>query len=209
MDIIKELQKHEKDQLDAWLNYDEKETKKFLKGIVKFADQNPDAFKNYCKTILPSEYSSLSIIYEGLSEYATHWNAFLFEEIKRVVLLAKNKQIDYKYLDILTDIETEDIYSKSEEIYIEIINFLTSQLQHTNPHCFNIELLEVLSWYLIEYDEDDDIAEVNDWIQALKSIADHENTRVKLKAREVLKDLDSGISLPSISFFEKIKSLFK
>lgn len=210
MTIIEQLQHHENNQLEEWLDFDDKTSKRFSKDIVKFANSNPEEFKNYCINTIPSEYSSLSIIYEALSEYTTAWNAFLFEEVKRVVNLAKLKQIKYEYIEVLEEIETEDIYSKDEDIYIEVLNFLTSQLHLSNDEGLNLGLLSLISWFIIEYDEDDAISEIDAWVNSIKNLADNATqSNVKLEAREILDDLDDTISFKPLSILENIKRLFK
>lgn len=210
MTIIEQLQYHDNNQLDEWLDLDDKTQKRFHKDVVKFANEHPDEFKQYCRSIVPTEFSGLGIIYEALSEYSTAWNAFLFEEIKRVVGLAKNNIIKAEYLEVLEDLECEDIYSKDESIYIEIINFLIAQLSLSNDKAFNLELLNIIDWYLIEYDEEeDDISEVTVWISSLKHIADNSpHSSVKVAAKEALENIDEQTVNSSFSLLDKIRSLF-
>ncbi|EDP69977.1 hypothetical protein FBALC1_10607 [Flavobacteriales bacterium ALC-1] len=208
MTIIEKLKYHDDNQLNEWLDYSDKQTKKFCKELVKFAKENETELKQYCINTLPTEYSSLSIIYEALTEYSTSFNNLLFEEIKRVITLAKQKRIKASYLELLTDIEPEDIYSKDEEIYIDCLNFMTSELSINNDKKFNIELLEVIDWFLIELDEDDDITESKNWVNQIKKLANEGEPAVKLKAREVLKNIDSTDALNSMSFFERVKGMF-
>ncbi|MCL6294283.1 hypothetical protein [Jejuia spongiicola] len=151
----------------------------------------------------------MSIIYEAFSEYSIDFNEFLFEEIQRVVNLAKNKRIKPEYLEVLTDIETEDIYSKTENTYIDIMEFLTSNLHLQNDSKFNIELLDVIGWFLIELDEDDEISESIIWINRITELANNADVNVKIKAREVLKESDISSSLNPLSIIEKIKGIFK
>ncbi|WP_040279117.1 hypothetical protein [Psychroserpens damuponensis] len=217
MDIIAQLKRHEKEQLKNWINADEKVSRRFAKDIVKFANENPDAIKNYCVNTLPREFSSLSIVYEALSEFSVAFNQFLLDEIKRVIVLAQTKQIKPEYIEVLEDIETEDIYSKDETIYIEIINVITSALHISNEEQLNLQLLNLLDWFLIEYDEDDDIAEVSSWINRMKHIAENATQlEVREEAKDALENLDENLTfndnaatLESPSFFDKISRFFK
>lgn len=209
MNVIDKLRYHQENELEEWINSDDKESRKFSKELVNYSKNNLDEIRQYCINTIPSEFSSLSIIYEAFSEYSVDFNEFLFEEIKRVVNLAKNKRIKAKYLEVLTDIETEDIYSKTENIYIDIMNFLTLNLSLQNDSKFNIELLDVISWFLIELDEDDEISESEIWINRIKDLANNADSNVKIKARDVLKESDFTGSLNPLSFIEKIKGIFK
>jgi len=200
MSLIEQLKYHDNNQLDEYLDFSEKKEKKFLKEIVKFAKENESELLQYCINTIPTENSSLSIIYEALSEYSASFNEFLFEEIKRVIDLAKQNRIKP---------EPEDIYSKDEDIYISMVNHMISSLSLNNENKFNTELLDIIDWFLIELDEDDEISESKNWASQLKILANNGNHSVKLKAREVLKNIDSSESLNPLSFMEKLKGIFK
>ncbi len=208
MSIIEKLKYHEEDKLNDWVDYSEKRSRKFLKEIVHYSKDNFEEIRTYCNNTIPKELSSLSIVYEALSEYSTNYNDFLSQEVQRVVNLAKNGTIKATYLEVLTDIETEDIYSKTEDIYIKTMNFLIANLHLENDNNFNIQLLEIIDWYLIELDEDDDIKEASVWINQIKNLANNGSSSVKIKAREVLNNSEISVSLNPLSVIEKIKSLF-
>lgn len=208
MSIIEKLKYHEEDKLNDWVDYSEKRSRKFLKEIVHYSKDNFEEIRTYCNNTIPKELSSLSIVYEALSEYSTNYNDFLSQEVQRVVNLAKNGTIKATYLKVLTDIETEDIYSKTEDIYIKTMNFLIANLHLENDNNFNIQLLEIIDWYLIELDEDDDIKEASVWINQIKNLANNGSSSVKIKARELLNNSEISVSLNPLSVLEKIKSLF-
>ena len=88
------------------------------------------------------------------------------------------------------------------------MEFLTSNLNLEKEPKFNVELLEVISWFLIEFDEDDEISESKIWINRITALADYADVNVKIKAREVLKESDISSALSPLSFIEKIKSIF-
>lgn len=85
--------------------------------------------------------------------------------------MVKNKRIKPDYLEGLTDIETEAIYSKTESIYIDIMEFLTSNLNLEKEPKFKVVLLEVISWFLIEFDGDDEISESKILISRITAFA--------------------------------------
>jgi hypothetical protein len=217
MDIIQQLKIHEKDQLSEWINSEEKTSRRFSKDLVKFANEHPEVLKHYCVNTLPKEFSSLSIVYEALSEFSVAHNQFLLAEVKRVISLAQSKKIKPEYIEVLEDIETEDIYSKDEAIYIEIINSITSALHVDNVEKLNSQLISLLDWFLIEYDEDDAISEVTIWIERIKDVAENAGQlEVREAAKEALENLDENISyndnatsLESQSLLSKITRFFK
>ena len=217
MDIIAELKIHDKDQLSKWIASEDKVSRRFLKDVVKFANENPDVLKQYCNSTLPKEFSSLSIVYEALSEFSVAHNQFLHDEIKRVISLAQANKIKAEYIEVLEDIETEDIYSKDETTFIEIINYITSELHIDNDEKLNLQLLSLLDWFLIEYDEDDDIADVTNWISSIKHLAENaKQLEVREEAKDALENLDENLSyqdntatLESKSLLSKIMGFFK
>ena len=208
MTIIEQLQQFENDEMESWYDLSDKKSNRFLKDIVKLAKEDLPKLRAYCESVLPSEFSSLSIVYEALSEYSAQHNEFLYEEIQRVVNLAKNKQIKPAYLEVLTDIEPEDIYSKDEEVYVKMMNFMTENLHLTNDTKFNVELLDVIDWFLIELDEDDDILQAPQWIERIVNLVENGDAKVKIKARDVLKDVSGAPSYSGPSFLDRLKAIF-
>jgi len=209
MNIIEKLKYHEDDKLNEWYEMEDRANKKFLKDIVKFGKGNAAEIEQFCSNCLPSQFSSLILIYTALSSYSNDWNAFLFQEIKRVVILAKEKRIDAAVLDILTHIELDDIYDKDETVYIDIMDFLVANLHLRNDTKFTKALLQVIDWYLIELDEDDEHAASKNWMQQITKLANEGEPSVKLEARKILKENDVETSLNRLSFLEKIKGIFK
>jgi len=208
MTVLEQLKAHELDQLDAWLDYSGKETKAFLKQIVAFAKENIDQLEAYCAQVVPTEFSSLSIVYQALSEHSVAYNDLLFKEVKRVVTLAKSNQIKPEYLEVLTEIETEDIYSKTEDIFVAMVSFMVATLNVQLPPNFNVELLDVIDWFVIDLDQDDNIPEAQNWIDILTDLAKNADPKTKVKAREVLETMDVDIKFEPLSFKEKLKRLF-
>lgn len=208
MNIIEKLKYHEDNQLDNWLDTDNKTTRKFRRDIASYAKNNFDEIKQYCLQIHPTDFSSLSIVYEALSEFSLDHNEFLYEEIQRITNLAINNKIDSENLNILTDIDMQGIYLKSLDIYIKIMNFLTESLSSNPDSNYKIELLSVIDYYLIEVHKDDDILEFNNWINPIKNLAANDELSVKSEATKILKDLGVSDLSGSTSFVEKVLGIF-
>ena len=208
MNIIEKLKYHEDNQLDNWLDTDNKTTRKFRRDIASYAKNNFDEIKQYCLQIQPTDFSSLSIVYEALSEFSLDHNEFLYEEIQRITNLAINNKIDSENLNILTDIDMQGIYLKSLDIYIKIMNFLTESLSSNPDSNYKIELLSVIDYYLIEVHKDDDILEFNNWINPIKNLAANDELSVKSEATKILKDLGVSDLSGSTSFVEKVLGIF-
>lgn len=208
MNIIEKLKYHEDNQLDNWLDTDNKTTRKFRRDIASYAKNNFDEIKQYCLQIHPTDFSSLSIVYEALSEFSLDHNEFLYEEIQRITNLAINNKIDSENLNILTDIDMQGIYLKSLDIYIKIMNFLTESLSSNPDSNYKIELLSVIDYYLIEVHKDDDILEFNNWINPIKDLAANDELSVKSEATKILKDLGVSDLSGSTSFVEKVLGIF-
>jgi len=208
MAVLEQLKHHETDELNEWLELKEKKANQFLKVLVQFADENPSAIKDYCITTIPKEFSSLSIVYEALSEHSSDWNDFLLDEIMRVVRLAKNKKIKSIFLQVLSDINMETIYENDQTVYIRALDFLTSNLHLGNEKNFNIQLLDIVDWFLLELEDDELLLAFNNWAGPMLQLANHAKLAVKLKAREVLIDTEAETKLQPLSFMEKVKGGF-
>lgn len=208
MNVIEELKYHEANELEDWINYDEKKQKKFLRELVKFSNENRYEIELYCINTIPTEFSSLSIVYEALSTHSSNFNDFL-KEIQRVVTLVKEGKTEPENLEVLQDIDMEDIYSKDVRSYIKVMDYLTSNLQLNLPRQFNLQLLDIIDWYLIELDQDDDISESTNWMNQIKNLAINGETKVKSMAKKTLKSIDMSETSKSSSLFDIIKGFFK
>jgi hypothetical protein len=208
MNVLKELRIHEDDQLEKWLSLDEKDKKKFMKEVLKFANVNPEELKAYCQTILPAEFSSLSIIYEALTRYSTDWNAFVAKELKRLIFAAKNDKFDPLNLSLLEDIETEDFYAKTKEVYTDVINYLTNNLSLEDEENLTFQMLETLEWFLIEMENEEEFKESTLWAKRLKFIAENGTIQLKVKAREILESDFSLDDIKPLSMIEKLTKIF-
>lgn len=209
MNVIEELKYHEANELEDWINYDEKKQKKFLRELVNFSNENRYEIELYCINTIPTEFSSLSIVYEALSTHSSNFNDFLFKEIQRVVTLVKEGKTEPENLEVLQDIDMEDIYSKDVRSYIKVMDYLTSNLQLNLPRQFNLQLLDIIDWYLIELDQDDDISESTNWMNQIKNLAINGETKVKSMAKKTLKSIDMSETSKSSSLFDIIKGFFK
>lgn len=174
--MIKQLEKYEKNHLNSWFDLEEAEQTEFLRNLVHYFEQNRNELNSYCAKLKPKEFSSLSLIYEALSVYSYKFNDFLFEEIKRVVLLAKKNNIKPSKLEILEDIELEDIYEKDYATYKNIIDFLISNLNNSNSDELNISLFELIEYFLIDSNENEQYEE---WENQLNSFKESASEKVK------------------------------
>lgn len=206
MHIIERLSFHEKDELDKWFELNGSESKQFLLDLVDFANSNFEELRHFCQSTEPKEFSSLSIVYEALSNYSIDYHDFLFEEIKRIVQYAKES--DASVLSILDDIETEEIYDNSEDIYLAIIDHLHAELTDDPNHLeFNFALLELLDFYLIDLEIKHESLQIKKWKEKLEDLTHKGPSKIRLKAKEVLEDYYSTKEDNYKSWFNWIKNI--
>lgn len=208
MNILEKLKEHDTDELSNWLSLDQASENKFTDELLLFAKENPDAIKNYCRTTLPSEFSSLTLVYPVLSGASNDWNEFLLEEVKRVIQLAKNQKINPEYIEVLDTIELERIYTEDNAVFVNMVNFMTSNLQDHNDSTFNFQLLDIIDWYLMYYEDEDNTRLFKNWMKPIIHLANGGDFKVKMKARSVIMDEESLKALKPLKFTEKIKSYF-
>lgn len=152
--MIKQLEKYEKDELDSWYELKVEEQDAFCKELAAYFELNRSELTNYCLNLKPKGFSSLSIVYEAVSLYSFQFNDFILDEVKRLVLLAKQEKIKPKRLEVLEDFDLDNLVEKDYAIYKRIIEFLMGTLSHRNSDKFNLALLDLIDDYLI-YSEDD------------------------------------------------------
>ena len=208
MNVLKDLKIHEDDQLEKWLAFDEKEKKKFMKEVLKFGNAHPQELKDYCLAILPAEFSSLSIVYEALTRYSTEWNAFVAEELKRLVFAAKNDKFDPLNLSLLEDIETEDFFAQTKEVYTDVINYLTNNLSLEDEENLTFQMLETLEWFLIEMEDEEEFKESTLWAKRLKYVAENGTIQLKVKSREILQSNFTLVDVKPLSLVERLTKIF-
>ena len=95
-----------------------------------------------------------------LSDYSKGWNQFLYEEVERIIHLAVEDIIPYVALDVLSDIGLANMYENDKSTYVKIIEFCIRLFgpQQSDPE-LNLQLLDIMDWYLVELDVDDNIPE--------------------------------------------------
>jgi len=208
MGIIEKLEFHESDELDQWIDESNEENSVFLKEVAGFATTNFQDLKSYCHSLKIEEFSSLSIVYQALSEYSNQYHSFLFEEIKRVMSLASSGTIKSSRIEVLEDIDLEIIYEEDRSLYNNIIDYLLSHLHPKTKDSFALAILDILDFYLLEIPEENVDLQVENWINSMLRFAERASFEVKMRTREVLQDLDFEVKLPKLTFKEKLKSLF-
>lgn len=208
MNIIEQLKKYEKNQLDEWILTDLELQEKFIEEVGAFADENPSEIKDYCLKAPIAEDTTLAIVYEALTEHSKSkvWDEFCLEELKRIINLAKGKKIDTACIRILFAINTEEIHANNREVYTKMLEFINTNLQLKHEDQFNVELLDLFEVSVI--DEDANSVELKKWIGTVTRLANEGNLPVKVKARKVLKELEVNATLTPLSFMEKLKGVF-
>jgi hypothetical protein len=92
-----------KAKLENYYELPEDEQNALLKSILKAANDNPDEFIAYIKSIEFNDDAPLSIIYEALAKDIDNWGKFFLEEFSRLFDLAKNDKDPEKYLIFVND----------------------------------------------------------------------------------------------------------
>jgi len=174
--MINQLKEYEKNNLDDWYDLEDSEQKKFLRSLASYIEDNKTEVRNYCSNTEVQEFSSLSIIYEAASVYSFRCNDFILEEIKRVVKLLQKNTIKAGKLEILEDFELEDLYEKEYSSYCQVLDFLIDSLSTSQSDKQNIALLELIDFYLIESDEDE---QYKTWIGKIRQFGNKASDKIK------------------------------
>jgi hypothetical protein len=215
MDILKQLAAHEAEETDLWDDLSEAEFEVFLKELVMFADAHPEKLIAYCRKVTPKWNSSLELVYEALSIHADRWHPFLLDEVKRVVGLAKSSQLA-EALYMLDSIDLEWLYKHDRNSFEAMLCDLVSAFQPENPWEFNEELLDILKWFLAEYETDEpigiDVITSSQLRQELTGrlvdIANQSNLTVRKWVKKLLDIFREGHRINPPSFLERLTTFF-
>jgi hypothetical protein len=195
MDVIAELCNHELDGLARWETLNEADSEALLEHIALFAQKDLEAMRRYCLSVTPAQQSSLGLVYKALSEHSNACDAFLADEVRRVVWLARESRIPPEHLDVLSNIDTAEMYDSNRPQYIAIVDELVSHLDSRGRKTFLVAVLELLEWFLLDYDADDDFPQVANWKMKLKRLKDSADWEVRASVNDALDEL-KGPSLP-------------
>lgn len=202
MNMIDELRRYEKNNLDDWFDLDDSKQKEFLRSIVNYFESNETELISYCSALKPKEFSSLSLIYEAVSVYSFKFNNFIVEEVKRVIELAKKNVIKPNRIEVLEDFELEDLYEKDYSNYKKIINSLIDSLAVNQSDKLNKSILELLDYYLIESDEEDE--EYTIWQNQIENFISLTPETVKKNITQKKRGINSFELLKSSGLFWQV-----
>lgn len=209
MTVIDKLREHEANELDFWYAKSDDDQKNFEIEIQNFARHSFQELEAYCKTVIPTEFSSLSIIYNALSEETSEWSAFLLEEYKRILSFAKQKRFAYEHLEVLEDIDLCSIYENSPEDYYRFIDQLVKNLSQTDEHELTHAILDLIDWTLLVMSEDEDYRKNKRWFYRLAEFANEGNFKNRLLARDILEDTFVYPELKPLTFIEKVREFLR
>lgn len=197
MDVLTELRSHEADHLDRWYDLSAAESERLYKGIAHLAEKSPQTIRQYCQAVIPEEHSSLTIVYEALSEHSTACDEILYDEVKRLTKLAREGRFDCEHLTVLSDIDTLEMYDNNRRHYVAIIDCLVGHLDPPGTRNFTIAVLELLEWFFLDYDEDDKLPELEIWTGKVERLSKASDPEVRQAAEDALD------SLKGLSFLQK------
>lgn len=186
--MIEQLHTFDKNNLDDWYELSDSEQTDFLRKLAEYFKFNKSALSTYCNKNKPKEFSSLTLVYEAISIYSSKFNDFILEEIKRVIDLAKKKNITPNNIEILMDFEIEDIYEKDYSTYIKIIDFLINSLSNNQSDNLNIAILELLDFFLLESNDKDENNKL--WKNKINNFIENSSENVK---KHNLKNTENNI----------------
>lgn len=208
--VLNALKDHDIDSLDLWYDMPDKKQNLLLRQIADVYNQDPKPIEDYCTQLIPrSEFNSLSIVYESLSEYSPNASNFLASEIQRLTELLVADKIKAKAYDTLSSMELEKMYSFSLPLYRASMTYLIQSINLVDTDKKKKAILEVLDMFMLEIDADDDIPEIKDWIAVLNQIVNSTSGDTLKVAHDVLSYLDDNVEyVPhKSSLFTKILRL--
>ncbi|KXX69283.1 hypothetical protein [Flammeovirga sp. SJP92] len=212
-DIIKQLNYHQENNQVFFNEHDGGNEKEFafVKQVFHFANQNPEVIKDYCRTNTLSYFASNQWVYSAVtSKEGSQWHTFIFEEIKRVVGLVNNQDVELDALSQLWGISTLEIYYDNHDLYNEIMEFMTVHLDLRKGEDYNVLFLKLMDFLVRGHDENEfkDFSRSERWLKRLVFFANKSPLKIKLQAREVLETVGYQYGVASLSLMENLKKCF-
>ncbi len=175
------LEKYRKEQqLDNFYLLRDDEKNNYLKEVLYFANSNPYKFIQYCKSIEPTEFCSLSIIYEALMLDENNWVNFFVEEHQRVFDLAKSKRRPFKSSYCLEVLAMNKIRNKTYEN--KIIHFLAGEITSNIPG-IRLRAIHLLHLWI----NPDNQLEHYETLTKIRELVHDKNRKVRWAAAQALK----------------------
>ncbi|KXX69282.1 hypothetical protein [Flammeovirga sp. SJP92] len=215
LDLIAQLKAYENvDREVSGFDYDldDRLEDELTNKVYEYANQYPDQIKKFCRTNKLKGYDSANyLVYIGLtSEEGSTWYPFLFEELKRIVKLVNNHDVDLDGLVALNGIFTFDIYYDDHDLYNEMMSFAISNLDLKKGEEYNLAFIKLVDSLASPHDETEfkDFSRSQKWIDQLVFFANNGPLKVKLYARKIIEKNGYKIEFKPFSLMEKIKKKF-
>lgn len=181
------------DQIDNFSDLTGVEQEALFSTIRKRAAADKVAFKTYVSGLEYGLYSPRQVIYEALYEKPQGWGDFLFEELQRFILEAKNGH--QGAIDDLTSIYyLSNPEGMPPEFYARVVNFLSKHLNASHPRIRARCMEEIM-----DAKEDYEVELSAEQIKKVQQLLTDDDFKVRINTYSYLNDgelLPKGFQVP-------------
>lgn len=192
--VVSFLRSNEEDELDQWIGLDLEMNEKLCMEIAKVADDDPEPIYQYCRELLPAEFSSLEIVYASFSQYSEKHFMFLSSEVQRLLLLLESGTIGEERVEVLESIDMEQMYEHDQESYVQSVLHVVKAIDPGDSKTEKLTLFSILIMYLYDYDSSDQLFNPLQQFSYINELAQSGPAKVRKEASEVMALLGVTVS---------------
>jgi hypothetical protein len=113
------------------------------------------------------------------------------------------------HMTLLDDIDTVELFEQHPDVYMQHMDLLVSRLKPEKERPYLMQLLDVFEMAMvIPVEQEYKHLIRRQWFDKITEFANYgETLKLKLKAREVIKNLEQECELVPLTFGERVKKL--
>jgi hypothetical protein len=207
--MIEKLEKLAVHECDTWLGMAYEDQEAFSKEFAAFVDANPSEIEAYLLKQQVTSFCTLHIALEAISRFSKH-PEILLPTVKKVLDFEYTMNDDSLYhMTLLDDIDTVELFEQHPDVYMQHMDLLVSRLKPEKERPYLMQLLDVFEMAMvIPVEQEYKHLIRRQWFDKITEFANYgETLKLKLKAREVIKNLEQECELVPLTFGERVKKL--
>ena len=207
--MIEKLEELAASECNVWLGMAYEDQEAFSVEFAAFADANPSEIEAYLLKQEVTSFCTLHIALDAISRFSKH-PEILLPTVKKVLDFQYTMDDDSLYhMTLLDDIDTVELFEQHPEVYLQHMDLLVSRLKPEKEQPYLLQLMDVFEMAIvIPVQPEDKHLICKRWFDKIMEFANSgENLKLKLKAREVIKNSEQVCDLIPLTVGERVRKL--